>query len=232
MRYMGSKAKLAKYILPIMLQDRKSNQWYIEPFAGAMNSICKVDGGLRIANDINPYLIDLYRAVRDGWNPPEKISRDMYRDIKENKDKYPMYLVGFVGFGCSFGGIWFGGYASGEGRNYCYESRRNVLNQADGLRELILLCADYKQLVFPKSSIIYCDPPYMGTSRYRALGEYDEFDHKIFWKWARKLHYSGHRIYVSEYTAPSDFCCVWQKNYKIKLNKDIVIERVEKLFTL
>jgi DNA adenine methylase len=52
MKYMGSKAKFSKEILPIILKDRTAEQWYVEPFAGGMNMICEV-GGKRIANDIS-----------------------------------------------------------------------------------------------------------------------------------------------------------------------------------
>ena len=34
MKYMGSKNRIAKYILPIMLKDRKPNQYWVEPFVG------------------------------------------------------------------------------------------------------------------------------------------------------------------------------------------------------
>ena len=42
MKYMGSKARFTKEILPIILKDRKPEQWYVEPFAGGMNVICEV----------------------------------------------------------------------------------------------------------------------------------------------------------------------------------------------
>ena len=34
MKYMGSKARFSKEILPIILKERTADQWYIEPFAG------------------------------------------------------------------------------------------------------------------------------------------------------------------------------------------------------
>ena len=55
---MGSKARFAKDLLPIILKDRKSNQSYLEPFAGGMNMIDKVDG-IRIANDQHQELMAL-----------------------------------------------------------------------------------------------------------------------------------------------------------------------------
>lgn len=49
MKYVGSKNRYAKYILPIILANR-GDSVYVEPFAGGMNLIDKVSGR-RIAND-------------------------------------------------------------------------------------------------------------------------------------------------------------------------------------
>ncbi len=35
---MGSKARIANEILPIVLESRSVDQYYVEPFAGGMNS--------------------------------------------------------------------------------------------------------------------------------------------------------------------------------------------------
>ena len=70
MKYMGSKRRIAKYILPIILKDRKQNQYYVEPFVGGCNSIECV-GGLRIGGDNNKYLISFLRQLQEGWTPPE-----------------------------------------------------------------------------------------------------------------------------------------------------------------
>ena len=42
MKYMGSKQRIAKHILPIILASRETNQTYVEPFCGGCNSIDKV----------------------------------------------------------------------------------------------------------------------------------------------------------------------------------------------
>ena len=44
MQYMGSKNRIAKHILPIMLAERKPDQWWVEPFVGGANMIDKVEG--------------------------------------------------------------------------------------------------------------------------------------------------------------------------------------------
>ena len=108
MQYMGSKNRIAKHILPIMLSERKPDQWWIEPFVGGANMIDKVIGN-RMGNDTHEYLIALLTAIRDGYIPPTDISKELYYAIKAEPQAYPKELVGFVGFLCSFGGKWWGG---------------------------------------------------------------------------------------------------------------------------
>jgi len=51
MKYMGSKNRITKDILPIILNNRKENQYFVDLFVGGANLIDKVDG-LRIGCDI------------------------------------------------------------------------------------------------------------------------------------------------------------------------------------
>ena len=55
MKYMGSKNRIAKEILPIMLKERGQRTW-VEPFVGGANMIDKVQGE-RIGADLNEYVI-------------------------------------------------------------------------------------------------------------------------------------------------------------------------------
>ena len=64
----------------------------------------------------------------------------------------------------------------------------------------------YDKLEIPTKSIIYCDPPYKGTTK-----NYNEFDNDKFWEWVRRMSKQGHEVYVSEYEAPTDFECIWKK---------------------
>ena len=213
MVYVGSKNRIAKYILPLILKDRKPNQWYVEPFAGGFNTIDKVSGN-RIANDINYCLTELFRMLQQGWIPPGHITEKEYLAIKTNKEKYPAYLVGFVGFNCSYAGKWFGGYARGLSykgvpRNYTNEGKRNMLAQVNSIKNIIIQNKNYWEMQIPPESIIYCDPPYKGTTEYAACKT--KFDHETFFEWCRKMSKQKHVIYVSEYDAPADFECLWQK---------------------
>ena len=228
MKYMGSKNRHAKELLPIILKDRKPDQWYVEPFVGGFNMIDKVTGN-RIGNDSNMYLVELFRAIQRDWEPPSNVSEEEYNEIKEDQYSHPPYMVGFVGFGCSYSGKWFGGYArgntaNGTPRNYALESKKNILKQ--NVKGIIIQNKNYLDLEIPENSIIYCDPPYADTTKYK-----DDFDHAVFWDWVRKKHAEGHSVFVSEYTAPPDFKCVWEKSVNNTLDKDTGSKRgVERLF--
>jgi DNA adenine methylase len=128
--------------------------------------------------------------------------------------------VGFVGFGCSYSGKWFGGYARGNSnngtpRNYCLESKKNILAQYDGLQGIQIYNKNYWELDIPENSIIYCDPPYENTTKYK-----DNFDHDKFWKWCEKKSLEDNSVFVSEYHAPSGWKSIWSKEVHNTLVKD------------
>lgn len=227
MQYMGSKNKLAKLLLPIILRNRKPGQLYYEPFVGGANMIDKVDGP-RWANDSNYYLIQMWRALQRGWKPPTTVTKEQYDNIRKNIDKYDPALVAFVGFLCSFGGKWFGGYAkNSKGDNYALRGANVLLKQIQNLKDVQFFNKSYDEVRLEEKCIIYCDPPYSNTTKYK-----DGFDHGKFWQWCREMKLQGHDIYISEYTAPEDFILLKTITYKTKLNKNQDSVRVEKLYTL
>ena len=229
---MGSKNRIAKEILPIMLNEREERVW-VEPFVGGANMIDKVQGQ-RIGADINPYLIDALIAIRDSVDDLPKNNHDFtesdYKQLRKNDDyKYK----GYAGFAFSYGGKWLGGWSrtdktSIKQRDYVAESYRNAVNQSPLLQGVKLLNESYLDLQIPENSLIYCDPPYEGTTKYK-----DDFNHAIFWQWCRDMAIKGHIIFVSEYNAPDDFECVWQKQIVSSLTKDTGSKKaIEKLFTI
>lgn len=231
MKYVGSKNRHANQILPIILNDRQG-RWFVEPFCGGLNLIDKVDGD-RIGNDIHPYLIEMFKAVQNGWTPPDYVSEELYKNVKLNQLDYPPELVGFIGFGCSFSGKWFGGYARGNNsngtpRNYCLESKKNILAQRPGVQDVLLFNLDYRVMSMPDNCIIYCDPPYSDTQGYGG----EKFNHNEFWNWCRIKSNEGHKVYVSEYKAPKDFVELWSKSVYNTLDKDTGSKQgIERLFT-
>ena len=227
MKYMGSKNRIAKYILPIMLTERNESQTWVEPFVGGANLIDKV-GDKRIGADVNPYLIEALITIRDHAfdlprNNTEFTEKD-YTDLRKNDD---YRYKGFAGFAYSYSGKWMGGWCRGSHRDYVSEAYRNAIEQSPLLRGVDFICSSYSDLNIPDNSFIYCDPPYEGTTKYR-----DDFNHALFWSWCRNMVHKGHTLFVSEYNAPPDFECVWQMEIVSSLTKDTGSKTgTEKLFT-
>lgn len=229
MKYVGSKARHAKEILPIILSGRTDGQWYVEPFVGGANVIDKVDGN-RIGADNHFYLIKILDAMSkyEHWIPPWNVSEEDYKSAKGLNDPV---LKAYIGFCLSYGGKWFGGYRRDKHgkRNYSLEAYKNYMIQAPKLFGVKFHHCSYDELTIPPNSIIYCDPPYQGTTGY-ATGA---FDHDKFWQWCRDKVAEGHKVYVSEYTAPDDWVSVWEKTVNNTLTKDTGSKKgVEKLFVM
>ena len=233
MKYMGSKNRIAKHILPIILKDRKENQYYVEPFVGGANMIDKV-GGLRIGGEFNKYIANMWIELEKGLIPKNNYTKQEYDFIKNNKDSC-LYEKGYVGICCSYSGKWFGGFAgkvaTKQGiRDYQDEAHRNLLNQVKNIKKVQFKHSSYDELEIPSNSIIYCDPPYDGTTQYK-----DSFDSSKFWQWCREKANQGHQVFISEYNAPDDFECLWQQEVKSSLSANGIAGgnkvSVEKLFT-
>lgn len=227
MQYFGGKAKVAKYIVPYLESVRKEDQVYLEPFVGGANIVSKISGERR-AFDLNEYLIAMYQGVQKGYELPDDLSEELYQYIKSNKDKDKV-LTGFVGFGCSFAGKWFGGYARNkQNHNYCKASKNSLLKKMQAMGNVEFLCQDYKS-IDPHDCLIYCDPPYANTTKYTGV---PDFNSEEFWNIMRKWS-KDNDVYISEYEAPDDFICVLEIPTKtsIRDRTDRVCKRVEKLFT-
>lgn len=229
MIYMGSKRRIAKHILTIILADRRPDQYYVEPFVGGANCIDKVTG-LRMAGDNNKYLIACLRELSRGWIPPQRFSEEQYKHVRSNKNQYDDHLVGYVGFSLSYGGIFFSGYRkSNDSRDYVMEAYRHASNQALNLKGIEFFSCSYQYLPIPNNSIVYCDPPYHGTSGYDG----GKFNHDNLWNWCRRMVTEGHRVFVSERDAPDDFKIVWEgevKNSVLKQNDGAYNSMPERLY--
>ena len=236
MKYVGSKNRLSKELCPIIQSYINENtRGYLEPFVGGANIIDKIDCKKKIGLDIHEELIELLNALQNGWIPPKEVSEQEYRDIMKNKNDYPKYLVGYVGFQLSYGAKWFGGYrrdSTGK-RNYAIEAYNNVVKQIDKLSGITFRCMNF--LDIPKDKVknylIYCDPPYRGTTEYKTT----KFPYDEFYQWCRDMS-KDNTVLISEYWMPEDFTCIWSKEHKTMLNSnkqagDMGKIRIERLYT-
>jgi DNA adenine methylase len=235
MKYQGSKARIAKNIVPIINGYRtKSRIKYVEPFVGGANIATLVDFPEKKCSDKNPYLIALLDYLAKNGDMPCSISESEYYNVRDNKEQYPAWYVGLVGFCASYGGRFFEGYPRGNNddgtaRDYTNEAIRNIEKQKNQLKGIDFSCSDYIDLDYrAEKCVMYCDPPYRNSKPYRTdlLGK---FDSDVFWEWV-DVQSAFNPVIISEYEAPPQYISLFEKKLRVTLKLDNQRENTERLF--
>lgn len=161
---------------------------------------------------------------------PQNITKEEYDLVKNNRENYPDWYVGLIGFCASFGSKYFGGFAGHykrNGRDRTSEMIRNIIKQAPNLQNIEFNCSNFEDIIVPKGSVIYCDPPYKGTTKYKT----EQFPYERFYSWCKEQA-KDNIVLISEYNMPDDFECIWEQEITITLdaNRKNGTKRIEKLF--
>jgi DNA adenine methylase len=214
MRYFGGKQRISKPLAAFLNSQLKPGQAFYDMFCGSCNVISKIDPNRdRVASDLHKELIAMWRHVQQGGELPDEISEEQYKQIKESGAGW---LRAFVGFGCSFAGKYWGGYARdnrGGTREYCRNAKNSTLKKMATMRDVLFVTCDYRQMnIVHKNAMIYCDIPYKDSVGY-SVGK---FNHEAFYAWAKKQKWKGHTMLVSEYkhNVPEGWKVVWEYESK------------------
>ncbi len=213
MRYLGGKSKTAKAIMAHIIGavPTPERRTLYEPFigGGAMTAVLAPHFKRVCASDLHPDLVLMWQALLAGWKPPESITEEEYRIYK---NLAPSSMRGFVGFAGSFGAKWFTGIGrgvlpNGTPRNYYAESKRSLLRDVALMQaNTKVVLSDYRKLKPRAGNVVYCDPPYAGTTSY-AMG----FNNEEFWATMDRWHDAGALVFVSEYKAPPGWTKIWSE---------------------
>lgn len=200
---MGGKHRQAKEIADVVARLMVDRDRYVEPFIGGGAVFGEVAPlfTTAIGGDTVASLIDLWReVVHRRWEPPQHMDKAEYMRLKHAD---PSALKAWAGYAGSYNGKWFGGYAAKAGnRNYLAESARRLDKRIARITDhpgVAFRCCDYTDHVVNADTVVYCDPPYAGTTGYGAAAE---FDHERFWRQAEEWSRLGALVLVHEYTAP------------------------------
>lgn len=233
MQYMGSKNRLAKELVPIIQSYiTKNTKGYLEPFVGGANMIDKISCDKKYGCDLNEYLIELLKYISNEKELPNTITEIEYNNVKNNVNNFDKWYVGLVGFCGSYGAKFFDTYARrNDNRDRQSEAIRNIKKQSPNLKGIKFKHCSFQDINTNISDyVIYCDPPYRGTTKYKT----EEFPYDEYYDWCRKMS-KNNIVLCSEYWMPSDFECIWEKEHKClmyssKESNDDKNKRVEKLF--
>jgi len=233
-RYHGGKQRVGKEIAKVISEkvketDREING-YCEPFAGMLGvyqHIPKYFGERQMmyrAGDTNESVIMMWQAAQKGWVPPISCSEERYNELQnqENSSAEKAY----IGHQFSFGGGYFMGYTGKYGAQTSFKTIPNkICKIARDLQDVDFSYGPYTQFSDLEKYIIYCDPPYANTRCKYA----DKFDNEEFWNWVREMSKTN-VIFVSEYSAPDDFECIFENTKKLKTSAKRIPSGFEKLY--
>lgn len=242
---MGSKSRIAKYIVPIIQEyiDENNIKCYIDPFCGGGNIIDKIKCNNKIGSDNNKYLIALLKRVQSGESLLESVSKELYDKARaafniQDTSEFEDWEIGNIGFLASYNGRWFdGGYAKAgyektksglRYRDYYKEAKNNIENQAIFLKNINFKVCDYKDYTTVEDCLIYCDPPYQGVKQFLNS---ISFDYDEFWDWCRFMS-KKNIVIVSELNAPDDFERIWKKEVSRSIKATDKGRATEKLFKI
>jgi DNA adenine methylase len=217
-RYLGGKQRQAVDVVDAILYDLGAQPDYVlEPFCGGCSVTVEfAKRGIEVdASDAHPALIALWQAVAAGWKGPTSVTQAEFDAARELPDSDP--LKAFIGFGCSFAGVYFASFADkGEGRSSAMAAKRSLARKMKTMRPFVDFSTRSFFDIVPSRSLrgvpIYCDPPYANTEKYRGM---EPFDSLKFWRHARALAKQGAVVYVSEYTAPDWATVIYEMPRKV-----------------
>lgn len=210
MKYQGGKTRIAKRLAAEMLSHSENRKRYVEPFVGGGSVATAMVPNFESAllSDSSLDLVLLWRATQDGWIPPTCLSEQEYYELKGS---FPSPLRGFAAYACSWGGKKWGGYGRDRqgNRNFADEGSRAILRKIQCLHNADFECLDFESLNIRATDVVYCDPPYFGTTEYAESNFSKDRFVRTIQKWANL----GSTVFVSEATILSPtWNTVWEGN--------------------
>jgi len=243
MKYYGGKTIYGKEISTILKNIMIKNNIYnyIEPFCGALGVFKHMNMHdnkyIYIGNDISKDLILLWKSVSEKTFVNPKINYKKWNLLKNSNNNSAERA--FAGYGCSFGGIFFGSYIDNNDQTY-----NNIMKY--DINFIKFVNKDYINLdkILTKGNfLIYCDPPYVNTdnSPYNRINKNKKevFNTKQFWSIIKKWISYGNIVVVSEFSIPKNIesVCIWRKKRRNLLNnnfnnKDYFYEKLFKILDI
>ena len=235
MNYQGGKARVPELGECLAVLTARLNLGLADECCGGLwisRNTHLAGGKVRRVADKCQELIWLYEAVRDGWEPPPRVTSDEYRALMQDRERLTSErspLLAFVGFGCSYGGRWWRGrkpdderYTGETARYAAAKTRRDLLEMRDFLRTVEIECSDVMVRDPLTTDLTIYDTPYEGVAGFDATGE---FDHA---KWKPRVTELATKtpVLVTEFSMPDPWRIVKEWRIPSPGLRKLTIERL------
>lgn len=246
--YMGSKWRLADWILSYLPDTpidapKDGERVFVDLFAGgcAMTHAAIKSGRFDkvIANDLSFAPQVFKKAVEYGaYDWKEWVSREEFKALDTNTVDglakalmfgfgYKTYSYGYSNqkaqiykniFECVVNGDASNGRCNSLERLRVFES----LHHSCDLSRLVISNTDFANVDIPDGSIVYCDPPYLNTSKYDS-----HFDYSFFEDWLARIDCP---VFVSEFSCPTGCALIVSRTRNCSMAKSNDVKRTEGLY--
>lgn len=237
----GKKLATAIWVMTSLIEAEQGviYKGYCEPFCGMLGVYQHIPELFEDhepafeykAGDINESVVMMWQDAQKGWIPPSVVTEEEFFDLKNSENSA---LKGYVGHQYSYGGRYFTSYSPNYGKPINMNTTaKKIPKIAQKLENVEFSQGIYEQYSDLEKYVIYCDPPYEGTSSpYHGKNDKKiQFNHEAFWEWCRKMSINN-LVYISSYKAPKDFKCILEHDHKISghMVHNKKRDRTEKLF--
>jgi DNA adenine methylase len=205
--WFGGKSKTRRYIIPVikMYYDYYKCDNYIEPFCGSCAVFLGLDYEKAVLNDINHDLIITLNEIKKNpaalfkalyHQPHSRYLFDQHDSVLKTRMRGNMVATNFD-IACSFIYCYtfgFSGLGATLGRTMDVRALmspklqgglKDLDSMSQHLRSAIIQCGTYYDVnkhVTP-TSMIYCDPPYLGSTAGYQHSQFDDSDYERFIDW-------------------------------------------------
>lgn len=168
MQYLGGKQRIAKPLSEFLNSQLTEGQTFVDLFCGSCNVVSNIRQDVkRYANDKNKYLPVFWGQLQLGWLPPTVVTREQHAEWKKKEvvSEIEIATKCFIGYGCSFSGDFFRGYATNKrGYDFCRSAYNSSIRKANKMKDVEFFSMDYSDFICPEGSLVYCDIPYRGNN--------------------------------------------------------------------
>ena len=100
MRYLGSKARIKKEIIPIITEHLNGDNQFVDAFIGGANIIDAVDYPKKVGIEYSRYVCAIWQTIKAigiKWIPSDFKKKEGYKSSIELSTEYNLYRQNFCG---------------------------------------------------------------------------------------------------------------------------------------
>lgn len=222
-QYHGGKSRHSKAIYSAIMKDLngKEIKGLVEPFCGGLNVTKEFINYKCYCFDSNEELIYMYSFIKDNGLPEMPIiTKERHKELLVQEEY--SFEGAFSNFFCTYMCKYRDSFASNDTKEKWHNQRyRSIEKSLSTIKAANFKCCKFTEIekfidINSGGYIIYCDPPYAGTTNYKN----NDFNSDEFWTLVEKWSSFGNYVYVSELQCPIESEVIYEKSLNVGMSRN------------